>query len=395
MQTLPPPTRCASATARALDLPAGGVAPQLLHALVHDGEAGRPARVTAGEQPAVGVERDAPARAGLALGDELVAATRLGEPEQLVVLELLVHERVVDERDVDVIGTERRGLVALERGVTRHRRGPDHRAHERVPTRVRLRLQGRRQRPHDLATRLPLPHEVFARQDHARGAVVGRAAHHRREWTRHHPRRQDLFGRDHVVGLSVRHRRHRAVVPALRRDLGVGLDGGAALVHASLRPQREVGRGQDRRVDHVAPAAATRAAAAHLGHLVEAQRHGDIGAARRHRPRRFPERDQTGGRRVLDVRDRQSGEAELLHRLHADHRPRRDVAHHRLVDVGQGHARVVQREQPGIASDVHERDVTQVGEAHHPDAGDRDALELQTRASSAAPLRALPTGRNR
>ena len=53
---------------------------------------------------------------------------------------------------------------------------------------------------------------------------------------------------------------------------------------------------------------------------------------------------------------------------------------------------VVQREQPGVARQVHERESLQHAERHHPDAGDGDALELQTVPHH----RALPpTGRNR
>ena len=80
MQTLPPPTRCASATRAPSTWRPVGLAPQLLHALVDHGEAGRPAGMAAGEQPAVGVERDAPAGAGLALGDELVAVALAQNP---------------------------------------------------------------------------------------------------------------------------------------------------------------------------------------------------------------------------------------------------------------------------------------------------------------------------
>ena len=72
-----------------------------------------PARVPAGEQPAVGVERDAPARPGLALDDELLALALGAEPEQLVVLELLVDEGVVAVGHAHVLGAEAGRLVAL------------------------------------------------------------------------------------------------------------------------------------------------------------------------------------------------------------------------------------------------------------------------------------------
>ena len=77
-------------------------------------EAGRATRVAARDEPAVGVERDAPAGTGLAFLDELVALALGAEAEQLVVLELLVHERVVTERDADVLGSEPGGLVTLD-----------------------------------------------------------------------------------------------------------------------------------------------------------------------------------------------------------------------------------------------------------------------------------------
>ena len=66
VQTLPPPTRWASARAGALDLAAAGLAAQLLHDLVHHGQPGGAARVAAGDEAAVGVERDAAAQRGVA-----------------------------------------------------------------------------------------------------------------------------------------------------------------------------------------------------------------------------------------------------------------------------------------------------------------------------------------
>ena len=122
--------------ARAVDLAAGRPRPAAAAPTRGSGEAGRPARMAARDEAAVGVERDPPAGTGLAFLDELVALALAAEAEQLVVLELLVHERVVTERDADVLGPEAGGLVALERGVARHRRRPDDRADERVPARV-------------------------------------------------------------------------------------------------------------------------------------------------------------------------------------------------------------------------------------------------------------------
>ena len=157
-------------------------------------------------ETAVGVEGDAPTRTGLPRLDQLVALALTTEAEQLVVLEFLVHERVVAERHADVLRSEGRRLVTLERGVTGHRRRADDGADERVPPRVRLGLQRRGERPHQRAIRLTRPHDVLARQDHAGGTVVGRATHHGREGLRHHARRQYLLRCDHVIRLAVRHR---------------------------------------------------------------------------------------------------------------------------------------------------------------------------------------------
>ena len=192
---------------------------------------------------------------------------------------------------------------------------------------------------------------------------------------------------------------HRAVVPVLRRDGGEVLGRRAAVVHAALRPQREVGGGQDRRVDLVTPRAAA-AGAGHVGELVEAERHRHVGPAGGDGPGRISEGDQSGGRRVLDMRDRQPGQPELLHGLDPEHRRRLDVADEGLVDVGQRHAGVVQGEQPGVAGQVRARDVLAHAEAHHADAGHGDAVEAQAVLHDALPaasvaLAAARAGRKR
>src|SRR5689334_22324461 len=86
--------------AGALDLPPVGLAAQLQHRLVDHGQPGRAAGMAPCGEAAVGVERDAPARARLAVGHHALGAARLAEPEQLVVLELLVDERIVAVGDV-------------------------------------------------------------------------------------------------------------------------------------------------------------------------------------------------------------------------------------------------------------------------------------------------------
>ena len=160
----------------------------------------------------------------------------------------------------------------------------------------------------------------------------------------------------------------------------------AAVVHAALRPQREVGRGQDRRVDLVAAGAAA-TAADHVGELVEAERHGHVGPAGADGPGRLAEGHEPGGRRVLDVRDRQPGQPELLHGLDAEHGGGLDVAHEGLVDVGERHVGIVQGEEAGVAGQVRAGDVLVHAEADHADAGDGHAVELQAVAAHAAPRR--------
>ena len=110
---LPPPDEVGQRHPGIVDLTALRLAPQLQHRLVDHGQPGRAAGVAAGEQPPVGVERDAPARPGVALGDELLSFALGAEAEELVVLELLVHEGVVAVGHADVLGTEPGGLVAL------------------------------------------------------------------------------------------------------------------------------------------------------------------------------------------------------------------------------------------------------------------------------------------
>ena len=56
---------------------------------------------------------------------------------------------------------------------------------------------------------------------------------------------------------------------------------------------------------------------------------------------------------------------------------RLDVTDECLVDIGQGHAGIVQREQSGIAGQMSTRDVAVHAEADHADPGHGDAFEAQ------------------
>ena len=162
VQTLPPPTRWASAYAGVGDLTAtGGLAPELLHRLVDHGQTRRPGRVAAGEEPAVGVERDAPARAGLTFGHHLLGLALGAEPEQLVVLELLVDEGVVAVGDAHVLGPDARpprstpgrcrASWSTARRPARRRRGPARTSPTGAPTRS----DGRSAVPAAAAARCP------------------------------------------------------------------------------------------------------------------------------------------------------------------------------------------------------------------------------------------------
>jgi hypothetical protein len=95
--------------------------------------------------------------------------------------------------------------------------------------------------------------------------------------------------------------------------------------------------------------------------------------------------EDTGGRGVLNVGHGQSGQAEFLHGLDAQHRCRLDVADERLVDVGQGQSGVVQRQQPGIAGQVCARRVLEHAEADHADTRHCDAVETQAVLHAAWP----------
>ena len=87
------------------------------------------------------------------------------------------------------------------------------------------------------------------------------------------------------------------------------------------------------------------------------------------------------------------GEPELLHRLDADHVRELDVADEGFVDVGERHVGVVQREQAGVAGEMQDRPILEHAERHHADAGDGDALELQSAPHAGTAPDA--TGRNR
>ena len=118
--------------ARVLDLAPARLAAQLHDQLVDLREPGRAARVAARDQAAVGVEGNAPAERGLLLLDELLGLALRAEAEQLVVLELLVREGVVAEREVDVLGAE----AGVAVGLAARCRGSSWRARPPGPTKV-------------------------------------------------------------------------------------------------------------------------------------------------------------------------------------------------------------------------------------------------------------------
>ncbi len=333
--------------------------------------------MAARDQAAVGVERNAAAelrRTGL---DQLLALALAAEAEQLVVLDLLVGEGVVDEREIDVFRSDARLFVCLLRGVARHCRRADDRAEEGVARRVGLGLQRRRQHPHQWAARLQFRCDLRCGENRAGGAVVDRAGHHRGERLGYHRRGEYLFDGDLVVGLAIGERIERAVVPVLGGDGREVFRPGTAFVHAPHRPQSEVGRRQDHAVDTVAADAAAPAAGAHhVGHLVEAESHRDLTAAARHRVRRFAEGDEAGGGGILDMRDGQAGEAELLHDADAAHRRAFDVADPRFTDVRQYDAGVAHRGETGFARQLEQRAIAVIAEAHHADADHGDVVEL-------------------
>ena len=289
------------------------------------------------------------------------------------------------QRQVKVARPETGVLVGRGGGVTRHGPGPDNRAEERVPGCVGLGPQCRRHGPHQRTPALTGPDAVGGGDDHSGGTVVGRARHHRRQRLGHQLRRQDLVGSHAVVGTPIAPGAQCAVVPVLGGDGGEVPGLGAVVVHPPLGPEREVGRRQDRRIDLIAPGAAARSAVpCHVGHLVERQGQRHLGAPRCHRPRCLPERHEARGGGVFDVGHRQPGQAKLLYGLDAEQRRRLDVAHERLVDVGQGHAGIVQGRQPGLARQVGAAAVGVPGEADHADAGHRHALDPHAPASPPA-----------
>jgi len=81
----------------------------------------------------------------------------------------------------------------------------------------------------------------------------------------------------------------------------------------------------------------------------------------------------------------QTGQAEFLHGLDAQHRCWLDVADERLVDVGQGQSGIVQRQEPGIAGEVRARRVLEHAEADHADPGHGDTVETQAVLHAAVP----------
>ncbi len=81
--------------------------------------------------------------------------------------------------------------------------------------------------------------------------------------------------------------------------------------------------------------------------------------------------------------------------LMPEHGGRLDVPDEGLVDVVEGHARIVQREQPGVPGEVGAGDVLEHPEAHHADAGDGDAVEPEAVLHRAPPAVAARAGRKR
>src|SRR5581483_11543698 len=90
------------------------------------------------------------------------------------------------------------------------------------------------------------------------------------------------------------------------------------------------------------------------------------------RPHRLAERDRSGRRRVLDVRDRDAGQTELLHPQDGLHRRVLHVADVGFPDVAEGEARVGESLAAGLAHEARDRDALPGAEGVHPDADDRD-----------------------
>src|SRR5262245_26468976 len=377
--------------ARALHLATARFAAQLERDLVDLRQARRPARVAAGDEPAVGVEGDAPAELRRALLDELLGVALRAEAQQLVVLELLVREGVVAVGDGDVARAEPRLLVGRARGVAAHARRADHRPEEGVAGAVGLGLEHRRPHGDHRPPRAQAARQGVAPEDRAGGAVVDRAGHHRRHRLRDLARGEHLLGRHAVVGLAVAPGTERAVVPVLGGDAREVLRARAALVHAPHRPEREVGRGQDHAVDRVAALAATPAARhRRLAHLVEAERHRDLATPGGHGVGRVAEGDEARRRRVLDVRRREPREPELLHRADPRHRAAEDVADEGLADLAKGDPGVRERGEPRFAGELRVRAPRKDTEARHPHPEHRHVVELH-----AASARPPPAGRKR
>ena len=376
------------ADARVLDLAPAGLAAQLRHQLVDLREAGGAGRVAARDQPAVGVERDAAAERGLLLLDELLRLALGAEAEQLVVLELLVGEGVVAERR----GRRPRGRgrrrgrpPARCRGSSwpgpprgRRRCGPACTSRSGARTRARARAGAR------AGARAPARARRGSRTRRRRrpGRPSSPSAARRSSRTRAPPPAVTRWS-----GWRSATRTERAVVPVLRGDLREVLGLRAALVHAAHRPEREVGGRQDHRVDRVAADAAARPRRPRAISLIlsKPSASATLRAARRDGVRRLAERHEPGGRRVLDVRHRQAGEPELLHRLDAEHRSRLDVADERLVRRGAGrcpHPRA--RAGPPRARARARSASCAIAEAHLPDPEHGDVLELHARGLARA-----------
>ncbi len=165
------------------------------------------------------------------------------EPEQLVVLELLVHEGVVAVGDAHVLGPEAGRLVALEGGVARHgwrgrppgrrRCGPASSSPTSAPRPGRAPTGGPAGAARTRSSRATMMQAAPSSGGQhimvVRGSATMRAASTSSAVTTW----SDWRCASRALG---------AVVPVLGRDRGEVLGRRAALVHAALRPQREVGR---------------------------------------------------------------------------------------------------------------------------------------------------------
>ena len=95
----------------AVDLAAGGLAPELPGELAHLGDGLGGDRLAEAGQPAARVDRHPPAERRVAVVEEALGLALLAQPEVLVPVELEGRRQVVDLGHVDVVGPEARLLV--------------------------------------------------------------------------------------------------------------------------------------------------------------------------------------------------------------------------------------------------------------------------------------------